>query len=82
MSMALGHTTRGFLVITVSEDKPMYITCSDGVIEVYAYRVGAKTKLSLRASNPNIDFHRDEERMKRALANTVRFDIEEGNGPV
>lgn len=80
--MALGQTKRGFLVITVSEDKPVFITCSDGVIEMYVSKVGAKLKLTMRATSDRIDFHRNEEHMMRALEQTVRYNIEEGNGPV
>lgn len=68
-------------MLTKKEGEAFYISCSDGIVEVFINRTGGSTvKLAMRATNPKIDFHRDVERLRRSLGSWVRFNQEEGNG--
>lgn len=84
MEDPLSHSQTGFLIIAKKIGEPLYLTCSDGIVEIIIKEGGhGSVKIAMRSTNPAIKFHRDAERMRRELGSWVRFDQrEEGNGPI
>lgn len=61
------ETETGFLVLTIKEDEPFYISCSQGIVEVMFLKKGGGFAVSMRATNKDIKFHKNAERLRRTL---------------
>lgn len=63
----LGETQTGFLAITKKPDSPFYLSCSQGIVEVYVEKKGSAVLVRLRSNNKEIRFHSTAEHLRRDL---------------